>query len=330
MKNTEQSHIIFSEIINSYSPISDIHFGELFIKHFSHLESLRIEKQYLFSLNEAKKNNIPTNMERVKSIILDGSWTEKEEENINDTIKFITGIKESVSKEFLLSKRRMLKREISSAEKRLNTLLIKKDFFLGTTAEKFAHRQSTYHQIINSFYLDDKLTIKINPEELEDDNIYNNLLKLYGEYQDRVNQDIIKNISISSFFTNLFHMCADNAYYFYGKPIVQLTNHQSDLFLYGKYFKNLLSQYGDKLPTEMSENPDDMMEFFEISKNVEESGILKEDENGGNSATSIMGATKEDLKIMGIDSSQIRSVADDMKKLGKDFLTKDDLYNLRS
>lgn len=328
MKNQDESHLIFSELLNCYSPYNS-DFGELFVKHLSHFESIKIEKQYIYSLQDAKSKNLLTNSDKQKTLIKEGHWTDKEETKINDTIKFITSMRETISKEFLLSKRRLLRREVADAEKRLNAILMKKDFLMGLTAEKYARQQSIHNQIVNSFYKNESLTEKFSEDDMQDEDIYNKLIEIYNRHNDRININMIKNIAVSSFFTNLFYMCGDNAYYFYGKPIVQLTNYQTDLFSYGRYFKNLMGQYGDKLPKEMSDNPDDMIEFFEISRNVESSGILKEDENGNGGSTSIMGATKEDLTVMGVDTSQIRTVADDMKKLGKSHLTKEDLMKLR-
>ena len=89
-----------------------------------------------------------------------------------------------------------------------------------------------------------------------------------------------------------------------------------------------MSQYGDKVPESMTESADDMLEFFEITKNVENSGILKD--NGTEiGSTSIVGATKEDMKLMGIDQSMIRNLGDDIAKSGKTMLTKEDLMKMR-
>lgn len=326
MKNPEEFHLAFSEILAGYSPTSDKVFGEIFVKHFSHFESLKTERQYKISLIEAKSKGLPTATERKKTILTEGGWTKKEEELVDDTTKFIIGIRERISKEFLLSKRKMLRREVFDAEKRLDALFMKRDYLMGLTAEKYANRQSIYHQITNSFYKNESLSERLS--ELDDEETYGRLSEIYYEYKKRISIDTIKNIAISSFFNSLFNMCGDNAYFFYGKPIIQLTTHQTELFNYGKFFKNQMSQYGDKVPESMTESADDMLEFFEITKNVENSGILKD--NGTEiGSTSIVGATKEDMKLMGIDQSMIRNLGDDIAKSGKTMLTKEDLMKMR-
>ena len=39
---------------------------------------------------------------------------------------------------------------------------------------------------------------------------------------------------------SLFHLCNDNAYYFYGKYVKDLTVFQANLFSQSKYFKSLI------------------------------------------------------------------------------------------
>jgi hypothetical protein len=329
MKPNEENYLIFSEIINGYSAIKNHELGEVFIKHASNFELLKSEKHYFYSLKEAVDKNLPTNSKREKDIISQGFWTNREEEKIADTIKFIQGLRENISKEYLLSQRKRLRREVANAEKTLDSLLMKKDYLIGLTAEKYAKRQSIYYQITDSFYKNETLTEKFAPDELNDEEMYEKLCGIYECYNNRINIKTIRSIAISSFFMNLFIMCGDNAYFFYGKPIIQLTNFQSTLFTEGRYFKNLISQYGERIPKEMNDNPEDMMDFFEITHNVEKSGILKDDGSENVAATSLVGATKEDMILMGIDPSQIRSVSKDMAKLGKSMLNKEDLLKLR-
>lgn len=329
MKGLDEIYLRFSEIISGFSPVNDDVFGEIFVKHTSYLDSLKTEKQYSYALKDARDKNLPLNSEKVKQLISQGFWATKDENYIDNTLKFINGMKETISKEFLLSKRKMLKKEVDRAEKQLEATILRKDFLLGLTAEKYARRQSIYHQIINSFYLDENLTIRLPEDKLNDDEVYNQLTDIYANYNNKLNIDIIKKIATSSFFINIFNMSGDNAYYFYGKPIVSLTGYQSDLFAYGRYFKGLMQQYGDRLPKEMSENPDDMIEFFEITQNVEKSGILKDDGQNNVAATSIVGATKQDLELMGVNPSQITSISKDLQKSGKTFLSKDELIKLK-
>ena len=328
MNSYEENHLVFSEIINCYSTSWDESIGEVYIKHPSHLDSIKVEKEYFYALEKAKTQKIPFNIEKEKSIFQQNLWTKQEEDSIKDNLKFIEGMRENISREFLISRRRLLKKELYDCEKRLDSLLMKKDFLMGFTAEKYARQQSIYYQVKNSFYKDEKLIEKFSENELQDEDIYLKLIEIYNKYQKRINQDSIKNIAISPFFANLFYMAGDNAYYFFGLPVVKLTSHQSDLFMNGRYFKSLMEKYGNKLPEEMKQNPNDMIEFFEITQNVEKSGILEDDKDGNSSASSILGATKEDLRLMGVNPSQIQDIGKEIAKSKTGMLSKDDLYKM--
>jgi len=322
----EELHLIFSELISRYSPSLHPTFGELYIRHVSHLESLKIEKQYIYSLEEARAQNLPSYLDREKLILSDGVWTKKEEDSIRDTKDFIKTIKGSLSNDFLFTRRQRLKKEISDAEQRLDALLMKKDYLVGATVEKYARQKSLQYQICNSFYKDDKLIEKLDFSEV-DEQEYNELTNLFNKYCERINHNTIKAISLSSFFTNIFYMCGDNAYYFYGKPIVELTNHQTELFMYGRYFKNQIQTFGDRLPKDMTE-PDDMIEWFEINQNVDKAGVLKDDGDGSGSL-SLPGANKKDLEMMGIDSNQIVDMGKKIREAGG-IINKEGLMRMQS
>jgi hypothetical protein len=326
MKNSEESHLIFSEIINCYTAVQDDKLGQLFIKHSSHLGSISSETKYISSLKEAREKKLPSEKEKLESLKSSGLWPQLKDGQIEDNIRFISSMRDMISKEYLLSKRRMLRKELEDSSKRLNSLIMEKDFFMGLTAERYAQKQSYQIQVIDSFYLNEKLTEKLSIEDCNDDEIFNRLSDIYHNYLLRINIDSIKRVAISRFFSDMFFMCGDNAFYFFGKPIVQLTHHQTNLFLYGKYFKNRMQEYGDKLPPDMADNPDDMMEFFEISKNVSDSKILEDDGKGG--MFMVPGATKEDLKIMGFHPEQISNIGEDLRKSGKSMLTRDDIEKM--
>ncbi len=329
MKDSEQIHLIFSEVVNSHSIEFSEKFGELYLKHPNHLESLKVEKQYLNFLSKARDQNLPSNLEREKVILTDGVWTKKEEEDLNNTKDFIRGLKDNISHEYRYSRRQTWKKEINDAERRLDALWMKRDYLIGSTAEKYANQQSFHYQVINSFYLNESLTEKLEIDDTSNEE-FEELVEIYNKYQKRMGGDNIKKIAVAPFFSNIFSMSGDNAFYFYGKPIVNLTTHQTNLFMWGRYFKSLMGQYGDRLPKSMSEDTDDMLEWFEITQNAEKMGILKEDDNADGGLSSIIGASKKDLEMLGIDTSRVVNMGARMAKEGKTMYSKEDLYNMTS
>jgi len=238
-------------------------------------------------------------------------------------------MREQISQSYLFSKRKIFKKEISEAINRIDKLMVKKNILIGRTAEQFANERLLYYKIFNNTYKDQNFKHKyfeVEPEQEE----YNEFVNLYKKEINKINGESIKNIALSSYFISMYNMCGDNAYFFYGKPIIHLTDFQSDLFIYGKYFKDLMSRYGGEIPDEMKEKPDDIIEWFEIKQNVDKFKVLEGDGDDNKNASTIVGATKEDLKIMGVIPAQMANMSEIMAKKGKTVLSKDDLYNMDS
>jgi hypothetical protein len=60
----------------------------------------------------------------------------------------------------------------------------------------------------------------------------------------------IKMIATMPSFLNSFFLCDDDPSIFYGKPVIDLTIYQTDLFSKGKYFKSILSESAADGPSE--------------------------------------------------------------------------------
>ena len=97
--------------------------------------------------------------------------------------------------------------------------------------------------------------------------------------------------------------------------MTQWINFQIETFQYAKNFKNILSNSKSPPPTDVMNDPDKLEEWFNTNKNVEE--ILEKNDGKDAVATSLVGASKEDLKKLGLDTSQ----GLDLKKLAGKSLT---------
>jgi hypothetical protein len=75
-----------------------------------------------------------------------------------------------------------------------------------------------------------------------------------------------------------------------------LTNYQVNLLSYGLYYKNILSQ--NKVPDDISNNPDKIEEYIKKTKNFKEA---VDRTAGAGSRIGIVGATSEDFKALGIE-----------------------------
>lgn len=327
--NQEFYRILFSEVINGFTLTNHSVFGQVFIKHFSYVEVGQIDSVYNTYLETAEKQGIPTYKEREKQIIADGFWTQKEEDYINDNEKLVTNLKINISKDYLPSRRKILRSQINEIQKDINKYKLRKDYFIGQTAEHYANKKLTFYKIINSYFKDVESKEKLiqNPdEEIRGDESYYELISLYNKYQEKFDSDNMRMLSISPFFTSIFYLSSDDAFSFYGKPIVNLTNYQADLYSYARYYKSVISQFGSSIPNEIKNNPEELSEWVDVRQNATEQKIIGDDNQDGGGG-SIVGANSEDLKILGIVVPKKNPLFEELKKKGGT-LNKDDLFRL--
>ena len=124
-----------------------------------------------------------------------------------------------------------------------------------------------------------------------------------------------------------YYLCKDNPFIFFGKPIVQLTYHQTDLFAYGRYYKHILQDMKNPPSQEVMQDPDRLLELYEIEKNQEER--MGDKETTGTAST-VVGATAEDLEALGMTKEADPGAIDlneEMRKKGGN-LSMEDLIKL--
>lgn len=324
MKDGQNYNILFSEIINGYSRLIHNSIGDIFLKHLSYTEISDLDVNYYKFIDIAKKNRFPIYKEREEQIIKDGSWKRGDEIELIEYEKLVQNLKISYSKEFLHSKRLIIKGQIESCNEGLNRLRIKKNYYIGKTAEQWANNKITEYKISNSLFLDDKFTKKIINDELLSEESHGELLDIYYSCEEKFNSDSIKKLSLSGFFTNIFYLCEDDVMSFYGKPVIKLTDYQVSLFTYARYFKNILSQRSD-IPKELASNPDEIINWIELKTNAEKAKVFDEEEV---SASSLIGATKDDYKRLGIETGSGNNKLNETLKKKGGVLRAEDLMNI--
>ncbi len=303
MEKIEEYKSIFFSIINGYSTAFNPTFGQIFIKHLDCIETAKFEVQYDIYLNDAKSQGISTFKQKESQILKDGLWKEDDEINLEINEKIIQDLKINYSKEYLFSRRQNIKKQIESFQNKIGSLRLKKAYFIGQVAEDFANRKLIYDRIINSFFKDESCSIPLIIDNEIEDSEYNQIQKMFYFHQERINIDNIKKIALSPFFTNIYYLCKDDAFSFYGKPIIKLTTYQCDLIFFGNYFKNILSERQD-IPREIMNDPNQLIEWIEIRDNAQKAGIIGDDDEKSDGSMSIMGGTKKDLEMLGIATEQ--------------------------
>ena len=108
--------------------------------------------------------------------------------------------------------------------------------------------------------------------------------------------------------TNIFYLCDDNVFNFYGKPVITLTFYKIEIYSYGRYFKSLIQTSEDKIPDHIVEDPDKLIEWAQASKNVK-------DETGSVYVVSVSGGKMYKVKPGWEDYEALRDRVGNNKQL---------------
>lgn len=319
--------LLFTDILRGYSLASTDNYKLFFIKHlntfdFSYIDYIK-EKHY----KEAIENNIPAAKEKSEFLLAEGLWSKEKDSKLNELNYFLDGLKLTKSKLHLPSQIESIKLEIEKAENDIAAIENKKRELLGVTAESYSDKRSNEYFTWYSLFEDDKLKKRLISEEEFDNLDEKELYTLAAAYNDVItqfNNKVLKRIALAPYFLNLFYLCKNNPFTFYGKPVVELTFFQIEIFGHGMYFKSILQELKGKVAPEILKDPDLLLDYYDSSKNTEE--LLNKIKNDDNpSAVSIVGATKEDLQKMGLQPGEDK-IAKEVAKKGS--LSMQDLIDM--
>lgn len=307
---------IVSEIIRGFSVIS-WQGQSVFVKHLTYLESSNSDAVYDENLNRASNNDIQKLDEREKTIIEHELWSEKQNREINELKSYIDNLK-TTKKQFFrsLDIERIIK-QIDENEKKLEKILTDKMNIIGLTAESFAAKKLNEFYIFNSAYKNESLQEKLFTEdefnEL-DDNQISKLVDTYNSSITLFNPQNLKKATLSGGFLNVFYLCNDDPYTFFGRPVIDLSFYQIELFSYGKYFKSLLSNSKNKPPDEVLEDPDKLIEWYDANNNAERE--LSKDSDPNTVSKSLVGLSSKDRKQLGLEQKHGVDLIEEAKKKG--------------
>jgi hypothetical protein len=246
---------------------------------------------------------VQTKEEFAKILEEQGSWTGENETEIAQNKRLLRNLHKTKSKLFLKSQIEQVKKQVKTIEEKLQELEFTKRALFANTVEGFADKKINQQYIRLSTYKDEfmeepKFTTE-EFDEIEDEGLAE-LIGSYNAVTAKFQGNNMKLAALSPIFLNFFYLCDDNAVNFYGKPVVELSFYQAELFGHGARFKNILSDVKNKPPDNIAEDPEKLIEWADANKNAEQH--LSDEESGDGAATSLVGATKEDLEHLGIDT----------------------------
>lgn len=315
---------LYSDVSLGRSRAESKHFGKIYIRHVDPYISSELDEMHLFYL-EKSKGNLPSLADREIQIFEEESWTEKQEKELENERYFLKSLYFNKKKSFRKQESRTISESIIKSEKKLQELEWQKIQAIGQHQESWALKQMNEYYIFICSYKDpelkEKLFIQKDFDELEKDQI-DDLSDLFSQNSQLINTKILKQISVIPSFLNYFYLCEDNPYSFYGKPISQLTFFQVELFGYGRYFKRILSEYGSRIPEDVMEDPEKLVEWYDTTKNLEQTLENTPDKPG--MMQSVTGLGKDDLAALRSDpNNRMIDLGKEVAKAGRDLDIKD-------
>jgi hypothetical protein len=291
---------IFSDIMKGYSYIllDDI----IYIKHFNLYDAAEIDLYSDVFYQEALKRGLLKEEDKLQLLITKKIWDKEDE--FNQAKDLITNMKQAKqnAKTWQAPK---IEEEIKKKQDEYFLLLNERNNLLGKTAEDYVNKKIDEYYILASLYKDKELKTSLYDfdkfYDVDEDRLLN-IIKHYNEKIVNFNAPNIKKISLFNNFTNLFHLCDNNAKNFFGKDVSHLTFYQAELFAYGRYFKSLMENAGKPVPEEIKEDPEKIEEWFEMTKNIEKT---MDQANSRNSDGTVLFGQPKDLKKAGVESVNI-------------------------
>lgn len=317
---------IFKEISQGFS---SYFVGEKrrYIKHQSFYDLVDFDDVYEMHLERAQSKGLPSELEIFEDLKEDGMWTEKDDAEIEKQSFYVDSLIKNKKNIYLKSALDQINKQIKDAQDNLSSLKSKKEALISNSADKYALNRANDFYIVNSFYKDKNLQEKLYTEqefEYASTAEVGKLVSTYNKFHQTFSENNIKHLAIQDFYKS-YYSFIDNLSDFFGKPVVELTNYQLNLTLYTKIFKNIQEQYSEEIPDRIKNDPDALLDFANSSESREK---IKQELSKDSGASTIVGATKEDMEELGLAQPNRGKSLEDLAKEKGGSLSMKDLMNL--
>lgn len=315
--------LLFNEITKGYSK-RNFRDGPIFIKHLGLSEKAFFDSRFQEFYDFAISSGIPTEEEALKAAVENEFWSDKEEREIDELKKYIDRM--------ILTKKNLIRtleieamsKQISEERQKLAKKISQKKEVIGKTAEEYASNRSNDYIIYECLYKDESLKERVFKESEFEEMTYEDLVEyilFFNEYIDDYKEYNLQKIALLDFFQP-YYLVLDQPLQFWGKPMVNLTDFQVRVTIYGKIFKNIF-ETNENIPESIRLDPEKLFEYTDKSKAKKnfESKIKNRDKASGEA---VFGATKEEIEEM--KGSGSKSLETAMK--GKKVMEMEELMKL--
>jgi hypothetical protein len=344
LKDQQLYRRIYKDIVTGFSVFKeDKSLGErnLYIKHFKELDHGELEESTKIYIDIAVEKGLLKEADKLLLLYSQEHWTTEEEGRVQILRAEKERYESTIKQLFLKSQKKGVEIQLKEVDKELNALLDSRTSLLDLTAEKWAEKKKNEEFIRASLFSDSELKGRAYSNEEYDemqDTEFASVIMNYNSTMGEISQLNIKRIAVLPFFMNSFFICKDSPLVFFGKPAVDLTMHQLDLFSRGIFGKNVLSR-GSEPPEIYYEDLDKLINWYESEAERANAEANKQSGKGSTSADrgaqamGLVGATKDEIeayaKQQGGDVVNLKDAADKLKKeLGKDSLNTMDMARL--
>lgn len=303
----------FRDIVRGYSS-SELSEKTVYIRHLNPHDQIEVEEIEEEYHKSAFDRGVPTRADMLELLEKEGDWTKADEGNIEEKQRFLDSLIDARSKIVLPSHIERQEKLISDARSALESVLKIKEDLLGNTCEAYAKERTNDFYVMRSFYKDSKLEEPLFCED-EFDSLsslqVHAVIDIYNKTFISLGEEHIQKLVLQPFF-NPYMSFSEDSMQFFGKPVCQLTYCQIKLIVYAKLFKNIFENTPD-IPKRIHDDPKALMDF--ASTSTEERDKIKEKFNNSSGST-LVGATPEDYKELGLGSPGTVDLHEEARKKG--------------
>lgn len=318
--NPKEYRGLFKEIVDGFSAY---YVGEKkrFIKHQSTSDLVDFDQVYQMHFDRAIARGLPTEEEIFSDLEKEGVWSKSDDAEIETQKFYLQSLVKNKKNIYLKSALQRVNEQIKEAEEKLNKLTSQKENLISNSSERYATNRANDFYMFNSFYktqdLDEPLYTQEEFENISTKEV-TTLVRIYNSFHTKFSEKKIQHLAIQDFY-KIYYSFSESTMDFFGIPVVKLNNFQLNLLIYTRIFKNIF-EMNDDIPDKIKKDPEALLDYANSSEAREE---VKGKMNDSSSASTIVGATKEDLEELGMNTSNGTSLHEAAKKKGGSLSMKD-------
>lgn len=253
------------DIFNGFSIIDTKSFGRCFLKHRSIKEEFESDIAYETAFNKAASSGLPTQEEKLASLIQSGDWSEANDKKIVSLEGLVEKLKQTKLKLAIKSQESDVEKQIVSTKNEIKILKLKKASLLYDTCEHFGDNAKEESIIKASLFKDSALTIKILSDEeyeyLEDEEI-RELSIAYFQDIIRFTDENIKRVATNPLFYNLFVLLdINNGHELFNKSLKDITFVQQKLLFLARQLRKCIESSTQEIPSDIMLDYDKIISF---------------------------------------------------------------------